>query len=430
MPKLARSILSLVMLLTCGITAAPDFEALGRETVSELATGAFDKVVARFDQKMTSGLPRKKLEAVWQTIVGQAGAFKAVTSVRIEPVPAQNVHLVVLTSAFENMPLNIQIAFNDEGTIAGLFFLPVKSIAADWKPAPYANASTFSETAIVVGSANLPGTLSLPKRQERVAAVVLVHGSGPLDRDETVGPNKVFKDLAWGLASRGIAVLRYDKRSLVVRMDTGTVKDEVIDDAVAAVQLLAAYPVVDKNRIFVLGHSLGGMLAPRIAEASSEVDGIIILAGTTRPLEDVIVEQIRHIKGADSQEMAAAEEFARQVRDPRLRVEDKVTFMGTPTPAGYWLDLRGYHPEQLAAALRKPMLVLQGGRDYQVTLSDFAGWKRAADGRSHATLKVYPSLNHLFISGEGRSMPEEYLRADHVEAEVISDIVDWIQRQN
>lgn len=426
--KHLRSVVALLVLLSCVVTAAPDFESLGRDTVSELATGAFDTVVARFDQKMTAGLPREKLEAVWQTILGKAGPFKAVTSVRIQSVPAEGVHVVVLTSAFENMPLNIQIAFNDEGRIAGLFLLPVTPMAAEWKPAPYANESTFAETAVVVGSVNLPGTLSLPKRQDRVAAVVLVHGSGPLDRDETVGPNKVFKDLAWGLASRGIAVLRYDKRSLVARMDTGTVKDEVIDDAVAAAQVLAAHPAVDKSRIFVLGHSLGGMLAPRIAAASPEVDGIIILAGTTRPLEEVIVEQIRHLRGPDSPEMVAAEEFARRVRDPKLRAEDHVNFMGTPMPAGYWLDLRGYRPELQAAALKKPMLVLQGGRDYQVTLADFEGWKRAVEGRSHAALKLYPSLNHLFISGEGRSMPEEYLRASHVDAQVIGDIADWIQR--
>jgi dienelactone hydrolase len=428
MPKAARAILPFFMLFTCVVNGAPDFEALGRDTVSELATGAFDKVVARFDQKMTAGLSREKLAAAWQTILGQAGSFKAVTAVRIQDAPAQGVHIVVLTSAFDNGPLNIQVAFNDEGKIAGLFFLPVKPPVAAWVPPPYADPSTFAETAVVVGVLKLPGTVSMPKRQERVAAVVLVHGSGPLDRDETVGPNKVFKDLAWGLASRGTAVLRYDKRSAVTRMNTGTVKDEVVDDAIAAVELLAAHPAVDKNRIFVLGHSLGGMLAPRIAEASSEVDGIVVMAGATRPLEDVILEQIKLMRGADSPEMVSAEAFAKRVRDPKLLPNDTIDFMGNSMPAGYWLDLRSYHPAQLAAALRKPMLVLQGGRDYQVTPADFDGWKRAVEGRDHVVLKLYPSLNHLFVSGEGRSMPQEYLRAGHVDLQVISDISDWIQR--
>jgi dienelactone hydrolase len=279
-----------------------------------------------------------------------------------------------------------------------------------------------------VGEFNLPGTISLPKRTRLVPGVVLVHGSGPHDRDETIGPNKVFKDLAWGLASRGIAVLRYDKRPASVRPKTGTVKDETVDDAVAAVDGLAVQPGVDKARLFVLGHSLGGMLAPRIAFASASLKGFIVLAGTTRPLEDVIVDQFTYLRGADAPETSAAQDFARRVRDPQLRADMSVDFMGSPMPASYWLDLRGYRPEELAATLGKPMLVLQGGRDYQVTMEDFGGWKRALAGRPHATLTVYPALNHLFISGEGRSIPSEYLQPGHVDPQVVTDIADWIQR--
>ena len=138
MNKLACSVaqMALIAMLTGVVTAAPDFEALGRETVSELATGAFDKVVARFDQNMMAALPREKLESAWRTIVRTAGSFKSVTSVRIEPVPAKGVHVVWLRSAFENMPLNIQIAVNDEGRIAGLYFLSVIVPVAEWFAEP------------------------------------------------------------------------------------------------------------------------------------------------------------------------------------------------------------------------------------------------------------------------------------------------------
>ena len=155
----------------------------------------------------------------------------------------------------------------------------------------------------------------------------------------------------------------------------------------------------------------------------------IVLAGTTRPLEDVIVEQMQYLKGAASSELAAAEEFARRVRDPLLSPDSTVDFMGSPMPAAYWLDLRGYRPEALAATLGKPILVLEGGRDYQVTRADFEGWKRALSGRSDAMLKLYPGLNHLFIDGEGRSMPDAYLRPGHVDQQVIADIAAWIQGQ-
>jgi hypothetical protein len=117
---------AMVALLQGTLAAAPDFEALGRATVSELADGAFDKVVARFDAKMTAGLPREKLAATWEAVVGQVGAYKAVTSVRIQDLPAQAAHVAVLSTEFEKTSIYIQIAFNDEGKISGLYFLPVK----------------------------------------------------------------------------------------------------------------------------------------------------------------------------------------------------------------------------------------------------------------------------------------------------------------
>lgn len=129
---------------------------------------------------------------------------------------------------------------------------------------------------------------------------MLVHGSGPNDRDETLGPNKPFRDLTRGLAFKGIAVLRYDKRTKVhgARMAKGTnmtVKEETIDDALAAVNVLRGSSSVDRNRIFVLSHSLGGMLIPRIGQADSKIAGLIVFAGATRPLEDTLLEQVTYI---------------------------------------------------------------------------------------------------------------------------------------
>ncbi len=135
-------------------------------------------------------------------------------------------------------------------------------------------------------------------------AVVLVHGSGPNDRDETFGPNKTFKDLALGLGSRGVAVLRYDKRTKVYgakvsKLNPFTLKAETIDDALEAVALLRKEPGIDATAIFVLGHSLGGTAAPRIGAADSGIAGLIMLAGAVRPLEQSIVDQMQYLADAD-----------------------------------------------------------------------------------------------------------------------------------
>ncbi|CAN5818315.1 hypothetical protein BH24ACI5_BH24ACI5_24340 [soil metagenome] len=143
-----------------------------------------------------------------------------------------------------------------------------------YRLAPKRKALDAKESEVTVGTGQwaLPATLTMPVGPGPVPAVVLVHGSGPGDRDATVGQIKQFKDLALGLASRVIAVLRYDKRTrvhanLMRELPGLTVKDETIDDAIAAVQVLRSTPGVDPNRIVVLGHSLGGMLVPRIAAA-------------------------------------------------------------------------------------------------------------------------------------------------------------------
>jgi hypothetical protein len=125
-----------------------------------------------------------------------------------------------------------------------------------YQPPAYAVPSSFHEKNVTVGAGTewaLPATLTLPVGNGPFPAIVLVHGSGPNDRDETQGPNRPFQDLAWGLASQGIAVLRYDKRSRVhpgklTALANLTVKDETIDDALAAVALLRETPEIDPKR--------------------------------------------------------------------------------------------------------------------------------------------------------------------------------------
>jgi len=270
--------------------------------------------------------------------------------------------------------------------------------------------------------------------------VVLVHGSGPNDRDETIGPNKVFKDLAWGLASRGIAVLRYDKRTYVHAAKfvekvtaTLTVQEETIDDALAALQLLYNTEPIDPQRVYLLGHSLGAALAPRIAAQDSQIAGLIILAGITRPLEDVVLEQVAYLAGldgevnkTDQEDIEGLQTQVARVKAPDLSAKTAAADLPLSIPAVYWLDLRDYQPAEAAKELPIPMLILQGERDYQVTMQDFAGWQTALSGRDNVTFKSYTLLNHLFIAGTGQPNPQEYNVSGHMAEEVIVDISNWI----
>jgi fermentation-respiration switch protein FrsA (DUF1100 family) len=297
---------------------------------------------------------------------------------------------------------------------------------------------------VVVGSGEwaLPGTLTLPKGDGPFPAVVLVQGSGAHDRDETIGPNKPLRDVAWGLASQGIAVLRYEKRNkehpvkMAAIKDKITIKEEVVDDAVAAAALLRTDKDIDKKRIYVLGHSLGALVGPQIGLRDPELTGVILLAGNTRPLEDVILDQIAYILSLQKESGKEEKEELEKIKKQVLRVKDAKLTPDTPAselplgiPATYWLALRDYRPMEVVAGFHRPILVLQGERDYQVTMEDFAGWQKALKSNKEAILKSYPKLNHLFMEGEGKAKPAEYDKAGHVSQEVIDDIARWIKKQ-
>jgi alpha-beta hydrolase superfamily lysophospholipase len=259
--------------------------------------------------------------------------------------------------------------------------------------------------------------------------------------DETIGPNKTFKDLAVGLASRGVSVLRYEKRTHKYGVQSSsdpnafTVRDETIDDAISAVSLLASMPEIDSSKIFVLGHSLGGYLAPRIAAGHPTIAGLILMAGSVRSLEDLIVEQVRYeasLAGPMTPQIQKViddtEAMANEFRNPDLKPGTTLHMLGSPLPSSYVLDLRAYHPTDTAKSLTIPMLILQGERDYQVTMTDFNLWKQALSSHSNVTFKSYPGLNHLFEPGTGPSKPMEYQTLGHVQKDVIEDIAGWCRK--
>jgi dienelactone hydrolase len=398
--------------------------------------GNFASVVARFDATMKAAVTESALQAGWASIGTQIGKF-----VRRNPARQEahgNFISVVVPCDFERGKLELNVTFNTAGEVAGLSMRPP---AAPYKLPDYANTSTYTERDITVGEGTewpLPGTLSLPSGAGPFPAVVLVQGSGPSDRDETIGPNKTLKDVAVGLASQGVAVLRFDKRTQVYPVKASlqkqfTVKDEAIDDALAAVALLRNQSSIDKNQIYVLGHSLGGMLVPRIAAADPRIAGIISMAGAVRSLEQSILDQYQYLFGADGSITGTEQKM---IDDARKTVADVAALtpeeaaknrMISGAPASYWFDLRGYDPPALAAKLPQRVLVLQGERDYQVTVADFEKWKAALASKPNAEFHLYPALNHLFLPGTGKSLPAEYNVPGHVPIEVIRDIATWIK---
>ena len=256
---------------------------------------------------------------------------------------------------------------------------------------------------------------------------MLVHGSGPNNRDETVGSTKIFRDLAEGLASRGIVVLRYEKRTLqyaakMKGVKQLTVHEETGEDAVRALALARAQKEVDPKRVYLLGYSLGGYVAPRIAEEDGQLAGAILFAANARPLEELIVDQAEYLK-LSAKDMEGIRAAVKRVKTLEPGDADAPPLLGMPV--SYLLDLKGYDAVALAKRVGIPMLVLQGERDFEVTMKDFNLWKTGLAG-GKSVFKSFPALNHLMVAGEGKSTEAEYRKPGHVAPEVIDEIAKWL----
>ena len=300
--------------------------------------------------------------------------------------------------------------------------------------------------AIIVGKGGkypLKGILTLPEDLSKpVPAVVFVHGSGSSNMDEKVGKCTPFKDLAEGLTEFGIASVRYDKRSYahglkMLREKNITVKEETIEDAILATELLKEDFRIDKENIFIAGHSMGGMLAPRIDAEGGNYKGLILMAGSPRRLEEIMLDQNEAVMSSGKGllqwfvnkqvvKISAMFEGMYELTDE----EAKKKKVGGGTTLYYFKEMGEHATSDYLANMQKPMLIMQGEKDFQVKADkDFGAYKELLKDRDNVTFKLYENLNHLFVNsvyGNIMKAMKEYKVEQHIGENVIKDLADWI----
>jgi dienelactone hydrolase len=265
--------------------------------------------------------------------------------------------------------------------------------------------------------------------------------------DEKVGRLTPFRDLAEGLAARGIACIRYDKRSyahgLKMVLDKKhpiTVREETIEDALLAARLLRADRRIDPDRVFLAGHSMGGMLAPRIECEGGDFRGLILLAGSPRRMEEILLEQTREITATLSgfaqkiagKQLAQLEQTFRGLYD-LTDEEAKRKKVGNGTTLYYFKEMGQPTVAQWLEKTAKPLLILQGEMDVQVKAHvDFALYKELLAGRDNVTFRLFPGLNHAFVTARFDSIADakkEFTPERHIGPEVLDEIAEWVKAQ-
>jgi hypothetical protein len=417
-----------------------DWKQIAHNFIEKYYALDFDYCYAQFDSVVQKQFPEDMFKQAYSQTEFRYGKFLKILETSL--AEEQGYHLTSTVIEHEKGKYIMQITYVDNKKIVGFFFKPYTDQSlnnSQYKIPNYADTSKFTVKNVKFGNKyKLDAQLTLPNSSKKVPVLILVHGSGPNDMDETIGPNKPFKDIAYGLASSGIAVFRYNKRTsqynneMALIRNEITLYDETIEDVIYAFNFLKTIPEIDPSKIFILGHSLGGLAIPKIAQEIPNAQGFILMAAANQPLEDKFLEQYTYIsklknnQGIDSTTLKLISEQVQKVKNKDYGDNIHPETQPLGISGTYWKYLETYKPLELVKEIKQPILVIQGQRDYQVTENEFNIWKKALDNKKNATFKLYPKLNHLFLEGDKNSTPEEYGIPSNIPNYVIEDISKWI----
>mgnify|MGYP003450489358 FL=1 len=402
--------LSLLLLLLSLLSFSQNQE-IGQSFVEILLKEKnFDKALTFLDPSIKDKITVDFLSKTVSQLEAQLGVYQNTISV------ANNDIVISYYTQFKNMALDFEIKFKEDKIVS--FFLK-----------QHKEVDSANDYKIKSGTIDLKGTLL--EVENSTVLVIFIHGSGPNDRDETIGPNKPFKDIAEAFQKEEIASYRFDKRTKSnpeTFSNEGTFEDEVTTDVVNIVAHFKQSEKYKNHKIVLIGHSLGAYLMPRILNLV-QVDKAVMMAGNARGLEELILDQYVYLNSLNpsvegTKEVDSVSEKIKFLRSKAFDVKAANNQLPLGLSAKYWQTLLNYKPLVEVKKVAIPLLILNGERDYQVTMKEFNLWKQTLKNTKTSFIS-YPKLNHLFIAGEGTPSPEEYSVKGEVDKKMIQDIITF-----
>jgi hypothetical protein len=382
------------------------------------AVDAFEHARRYYADRFDADLSTEDLRGGWETWTATTGRFEGVAGTVHRT--QEGFDVVKVVGAFETGLVAIDFVFRGNADVVGLFHSTPNT--GEYTPPTYAASDGLDESEVTVAgdAGDLPGVRTVPAGAGTVPGVVLVGDDGPRDRNGAVGPNRPLQDLAWGLADRGVASLRYDSRALARESlpAAGTTLDALTSDAAAAVERLRSLDRV--GSVAVVGHGIGGWVAARVA-AEAAVDGVAVLAAPARPLTTTRPEAARYVANVDGTVEDTERRWVDHVTGEAERVPDleaDETALGAT--GAFWASVADYDPVAATGDRSVPTHLLFGGRDFEVPEADRQRWDEAGE------VQVVDAANHLLQPGEGPATPGEYALPNAVAEPVVASVAGFV----
>lgn len=394
----------------------------------------FEKINPLLDNEMKRVLGESGLEELWDAILMQFGEINKIYESNVEK---KDTLFVTRTKVeFEKRSWYLKLVFNRENKISGFFIEP---LIMPYEPPSYANLDAFYEYKKTIQDPKFPidGILTLPKSKNRVPVIIILGGSGPTDKDLTIGSKRIYKDIAWGLASAGIAVFRFDKRTLthaksIAAVSNFSIDDEYLKDARLAIKMLKGQAEIDPNQIYVMGHSLGGHILPYLATKLKGVSGYIGFAANYSSLPALMAYQADFL----------SKDLPEQQKEPYKQLKQKAIYardrfsLNSPMdslPDGltaiYLQSLYHAAPNNHLRSLGKHrFLFIQCEKDYQVPNTELKRWQDSVkDSQGSKTSFIsLPLLNHLGCDELGEMSPGSYENPGNVSINLLNEIAQFV----